>query len=73
MKYKVETDDELEAKLLVKAKDYHFLIWDFVQELRSDIKYDENASKETMGERVRLQKKFLNLLKEYNIDINLLP
>lgn len=73
MKFTIETNDELEAQLLTKAKDYHFAIWDFVQYLRKQIKYDEESSSEIIKEREQIQKDFFDLLEEYKIDINLLP
>ena len=73
MKYAVETEDKLEAEVLIKAKDYYFALWDISQAIRRSIKYDEDCSKEVIEERERMQKEFLDILEEHKIDINLLP
>ena len=73
MKYKIETEDELEAEVLIKAKDYYFALWDISQAIIRSIKYDEDSSQQVSKERERMQKEFLDILEEHKIDINLLP
>ena len=70
MKYTIETEDEYEAKVLIKAKDLWLCLFDIEQHLRAEFKYNVSLTKAEDKYISETRDKFQEFLNKHGVTLD---